>query len=67
MLSAPIKALLKPLELPTAQHERKNAPVAPGSRSAPPGPRAQVQIELHRAQVARQPVGAIQAMGLVTV
>ena len=28
-----------------------------------PGPRAQVQIELHRAQVSRQPVGAIQALG----
>lgn len=26
-----------------------------------PGPRAQVQIELHRAQVSRQPVGAVQA------
>ncbi len=30
-------------------------------RYLPSGPRAQVQIELHKAEVSRQPVGAIQA------
>jgi len=40
-------------------NERLEAETGPLSMIG--GPRAQVQIELHRAQVARQPVGAIQA------
>lgn len=40
-------------------NERVEAEIGPLSMVG--GPRAQVQIELHRAQVARQPVGAIQA------
>lgn len=40
-------------------NERLQAEVAPLMMVG--GPRAQVQIELHRAQVSRQPVGAIEA------